>query len=286
MSKIPSTFFDGKKYIAFFDLDGTLLNRKLEITPKTIEAIKNWQKKGNYFVISTGRPDVFVRYKCQKAGLRPTYIISFNGAIILNESGELLFESVIDTNFINEIAHFCNENKLNFRAMQRNNVYHNWPIEQETKFQTYLDEYFIERTEGITMYDHFRSEFEPRHKVLKFIIYIERNDEKSTKMINELINKYGNEHNFAWSLSHDDVSYLEITRKNADKGLAVKFVADQMNISLEQTISFGDSGNDEFMLKTTHYSIAPKNATKDALRGAKYQSPKTNDEDFIVDILK
>ena len=44
------------KKIFFSDLDGTLLNDKKEITPKTYKAIQDWMDNGNILVLSSGRP--------------------------------------------------------------------------------------------------------------------------------------------------------------------------------------------------------------------------------------
>ena len=52
--------------IAFFDVDGTLINvphQLLKPTKRTIEALKDFQKQGNYIVVASARgamPDVMV----------------------------------------------------------------------------------------------------------------------------------------------------------------------------------------------------------------------------------
>jgi hydroxymethylpyrimidine pyrophosphatase-like HAD family hydrolase len=40
----------------FFDFDGTLLDSKNKIPPKTLEALKICRKKGIYIFPTTGRP--------------------------------------------------------------------------------------------------------------------------------------------------------------------------------------------------------------------------------------
>ena len=41
--------------IFFFDLDGTLLTTKKDISPRTMDALKKFTDAGNYFCINTGR---------------------------------------------------------------------------------------------------------------------------------------------------------------------------------------------------------------------------------------
>ena len=73
-----------KGKIFFFDLDGTLLNSKKEITPLTRNALKEFTKQGNHFCISTGRSLLSAKniYKKLNLDLKGSYLIGFNSSQI------------------------------------------------------------------------------------------------------------------------------------------------------------------------------------------------------------
>lgn len=53
--------------------------------------------------------------------------------------------------------------------------------------------------------------------------------------------------------------FLDVLPNRASKGLAVEYVADQLNIPLEQVIAAGDSGNDFSMLEVAGLAIVVAN---------------------------
>ncbi|MBO7369105.1 MAG: HAD-IIB family hydrolase, partial [Clostridia bacterium] len=65
------------------DIDGTLLNKKSELTDRTIRAIKAATAKGVYFVLSTGRPYQGIAGLVNKLGIENMTHILYNGAMVM-----------------------------------------------------------------------------------------------------------------------------------------------------------------------------------------------------------
>ena len=65
------------------DMDGTLLNDKNEITPYTIEIIRQAAAQGLIFSICTGRPIQGVERYQKQLGIQGP-VITYNGAMILS----------------------------------------------------------------------------------------------------------------------------------------------------------------------------------------------------------
>lgn len=63
-----------------------------------------------------------------------------------------------------------------------------------------------------------------------------------------------------YSIAISKPFFLEITKLGIDKGVAVKKLADTLNISIEEVIAVGDSFNDLPMLKAAGTSVAVDNA--------------------------
>ena len=77
------TIMDDLK-IVFSDVDGTLLDSRQEITPRTLRALKLLQKKEIPFVIISARSPSGIEPIVRKYGLRCS-IVSYSGSVILNE---------------------------------------------------------------------------------------------------------------------------------------------------------------------------------------------------------
>lgn len=56
---------------------------------------------------------------------------------------------------------------------------------------------------------------------------------------------------------------VEINHVDATKGKGIKRVIEQLNMSIEDTICFGDGMNDYDMMKTCHRSVAMGNACEE-----------------------
>jgi Cof subfamily protein (haloacid dehalogenase superfamily) len=63
-------------------------------------------------------------------------------------------------------------------------------------------------------------------------------------------------------------TYLEVTDPRADKGSALRFIADRLGISLAETAAIGDSDNDAPMLRIAGASFAVAGATEAARQAA------------------
>ena len=75
---------------AIFDVDGTLLDSRQEITPRTLRALKLLQKKEIPFVIISARSPSGIEPIVRKYGLRCS-IVSYSGSLILNEERQIIY---------------------------------------------------------------------------------------------------------------------------------------------------------------------------------------------------
>ncbi|MBP5372613.1 MAG: HAD-IIB family hydrolase, partial [Clostridia bacterium] len=77
------------------DIDGTLLNKKSELTDRTIRAIKAATAKGVYFVLSTGRPYQGIAGLVKKLGIENMPHILYNGAMV-TIGGKIVYSLTLD----------------------------------------------------------------------------------------------------------------------------------------------------------------------------------------------
>lgn len=65
---------------------------------------------------------------------------------------------------------------------------------------------------------------------------------------------------------------IEVTHKDAQKGIALQYYADTLGISMDEVFVIGDNSNDVSMLKLAGYSVAMGNANQEAMQTAKYKT--------------
>lgn len=79
--------------------------------------------------------------------------------------------------------------------------------------------------------------------------------------------------------------WMDIMNNGTHKGKALNELQQQLGISVEETMVFGDYMNDIEMLKLAKYSFAMKNAHPSVKEVARYEAP-SNDEDGVLQIIK
>jgi Cof subfamily protein (haloacid dehalogenase superfamily) len=80
-------------------------------------------------------------------------------------------------------------------------------------------------------------------------------------------------------------TYLEILPVGSSKGVALEFVAAQLEVPLSQVIAVGDNLNDLEMLRTAGLGVAMGNAPE-AVRAAADLVTRTNDEEGLRDVIE
>ena len=99
----------GKIRLAALDMDGTLFNNKLEITPKTQAAIKAAIASGAQVVISTGRPYIGLPVDTlTELGIR--YAITANGSAIYRlPEKECIFSNCMRPETVAQSSAICRQ---------------------------------------------------------------------------------------------------------------------------------------------------------------------------------
>ena len=94
------------------DFDGTLYRNRI-ITDRDKNAILQWQKDGNAFGIVTGRGRDILETAAEH-GIKLDYAIAYNGALVLNEKGEVLYEDWFQRGIAKEYYDFAYSTEYQF----------------------------------------------------------------------------------------------------------------------------------------------------------------------------
>ena len=80
--------------------------------------------------------------------------------------------------------------------------------------------------------------------------------------------------------------FLEVMTKGVGKGPGILWLADKLGIPHEQTMAFGDSMNDETMIRQCGYSVAMSNGLDYIKDVASFVTRFDNNNDGIADFIE
>ncbi len=275
------------------DLDGTLIKSDDTLEEKTFHTLKGCIDNGIEFIIATGRDinmvvDFLDRYH-------------FNCDLILNNGAQYCNRNQT----INEIYPMDNQAFINVASILNDHGYllaiHTnqgkyslvdsdefWDYHMKLLLHSYgspLPQKTFTTREGYLRDFHY--EKEPKDIIDKGLQVLKIDarhlDAYSVKGVKEQLN------NDALDISSSYEDNIEITSYLSNKGKLLEKVILEKGYKKDEIAVFGDGENDSYMLKSFHYSFAPKNAGNAAKNAATYNLSLTSEEGAVyegIEILK
>jgi Cof subfamily protein (haloacid dehalogenase superfamily) len=227
------------------DLDGTLLNKKHEVSEENKAAIREIVAKGVTATIATGRMySSALPYAKQLEVDVP--IITYNGAMIKSVSGEVIFESYLDPKIVSEIYEFCVEHGWYIQAYADDVLYFK---DHDAKAKSYE---VLAGLNGVALGDKL---YEVTEKIPKMLIITD--NEAETDAIVPVLQAHFKDRIFATKSNPD---YIEIVNPSVNKSAALDLLIEKLHLTKDEVLAIGDSNNDLPMLKTAGFSVAMGNA--------------------------
>ena len=278
------------------DMDGTLLNSKDKISPKTKDALIECQKNGIKIVLASGR-----NYGRIKPYLEELHLEKFGG-LLIEINGIAIYDMSTNQRTILRQMHedevhpvFSYLMNLNAESIA---VYdeglfdympdHILTMKQKLRLSLDLPEdypwtagswsWFWDMRNGYPCQKYIEKVEEIDCPINKFQILQE------TDILNEieekLIHKYGDH----FEVFRTTPRQIEMGPKGYTKGDTLARLMKNFGWSKDEVFVFGDGGNDISMFKQTNYSFAMGQALESVKNEAKYIT-LSNDEDGIYEAL-
>ena len=262
-----------------FDLDDTLLNDNRQIDEETVLALRECANRGIYIVLCSGRAEdailPFVR-RLEIAGKESgRYLIAINGCSIfdLHERKQIYCRKV-DSDILlrtNEIAESWG---LRTEVYTSDTIYYR----EETKWTKLDVDLCGLKGQIVEDYDSFLKT--PFTKML-----VPGEPELLQKLQTELRKEFGDRAVIFVSKPY----FLEILPPACGKGEAVDWLANHIAEKAGKqilTMGFGDSMNDESLIRRATWGVAMSNGFKEIRDIADYVTQKDNNHNGIADFLK
>lgn len=278
------------------DMDGTLLNSKDKISPKTKDALIKCQKNGIKIVLASGR-----NYGRIKPYLEELHLEKFGG-LLIEINGIAIYDMSTNQRTILRQMHedevhpvFSYLMNLNAEsiAVYDEGLFDYMPdhiLTMKQKLRLSLDlaedypwtagawSWFWDMRNGYPCQKYIEKVEEIDCPINKFQILQE------TDILNEieekLIHKYGDR----FEVFRTTPRQIEMGPKGYTKGDTLVRLMKNFGWSKDEVFVFGDGGNDISMFKQTNYSFAMGQALESVKNEAKYIT-LSNDEDGIYEAL-
>lgn len=221
--------------LAFFDLDGTLLNEKSQVTPEIAASMQQLRKNNVLPIIATGRTESEIQTIKQASGI--TSNIVMNGAFIRIDGHEVysdtltkelcgkMYEAALDQgdqlSYYNETGYWCTG------------------INQELH----------------GAYDYVHSPL-PAVQPLRYL-----NERVNMMLVLGVDNKTYYQTAFPELTFYQNTPFsIDVVKNGTSKGTGVKTLLERMDLQGIPTYAFGDGNNDFALLEACDHKIAMGNA--------------------------
>ena len=242
-----------RKYqLIAFDMDGTLLNKHNKVSELTAEAIKEASEAGKSVVISTGRSFSEVKpYMDQLQNVR--YAIMESGALVYDFKEEKILKRVtFSPETLKQLEEVSHHEEMFLQCMSDG--------------KSLIDQGFVDWLSAMSV-NNFREFVDLCETIVEDV----RAEMLAAPESFEKVNFY---HLSALTLQRtmervkgidaeaalSAAVSLEMSPPGISKGTALKELAGQIGIPVEETIAVGDSDNDRTMLETAGLAVAMGNA--------------------------
>lgn len=256
------------------DIDSTLINNKRELTPRTKADIEKLHAKGYYFGLASGRPlDELDKYA-------PNWGLSFECDVLIGMNGSEIWDGIHKE----EHSYF----KLKKEWMKE-------IIEMMHQFDSncflYRDGYILaqkmnkmmEKTAGTSNKEIVLAKDDSD-------FYCEENAKLMFRVSEEtmpILEQYAQEHPSPnYSAFKTQTTLFEFADKRVNKGWGLQKLCEMIDMPLECVAAFGDTSNDNEMLKVAGLGVCMLNGSDDTKACADEITEYSNDEDGLAIYLE
>lgn len=233
-----------------FDMDGTVLYDKNEISPKLQGILKKALDQGIYVVPCTGRG--LCEMPCTLTEIGITHTATANGALVRDErKDQILYTNLIPWEMAADIYHELKKIDAFVTVHIDGLVYFKGDNEQMVRDMYHLLDY-------IPVHTTMDAEMLVREKQrdLEKVYARARTPEEFDKIMQVIDGKY------PLFYSSSAVGNMEFSALDCSKGTALAWLCDHLGVDPSQVVAFGDGENDKEMLRFAGIGVAMGNGNE------------------------
>lgn len=256
------------------DIDSTLTTSDHVLTDKTKQIINELHNRGIYFGIASGRPLDEIAKKSNLWGFDYDFdiLIGMNGSELWDNIQQKEFGYYkLKPNWIKEILDLMSRFEANYF------IYKNGYLLSKRIDEMMLRSAKSSNKEIVTVKDNREFYAEENAKIMfrvkeeimpEIELFLENHESKYYKGFKT------------------QTTLMEFADRRISKAYALQQFCTMNNISLDEVISFGDTTNDNEMLKVSGLGVCMMNGSDDTKAIADVITEKSNDEDGFADYIE
>lgn len=252
-----------KRKLFAFDIDGTLLNSHKEILDSTVTSLDKLRKNGHIVMVATGRSRFLIQDILNKLELE-NYIVCNGSAAFLNH--QQVYKNTLNSKSLQRLIKSLNEKKIDIAVTSLDGIRRTSSIDVP------------KMSEAMISIGGSHPEFDSNYAV--------------ENEIYQGLAFYGEEIEHKFEVEFPEFRFVrwheycvDVIPEMGSKAVTILKLAEKLNISREDIITFGDGNNDLEMLKLSGVGIAMGNASKEVKQAADMIT-ESNDNDGIYRALK
>jgi len=254
-----------------FDLDGTVLQRNLRITRKTVSALRDLRERGMPLVVATGRRFEDARKYAERLGFaEEDPVICYGGSMVRTINGETLLHRTLPR-------------ELGVEVLE-------WAASRDLHARVFVDGGIVTSPDTPAAMEHLRSYAEPGLSTVESPAdWLMQGGDEPTKLVivdhpddiggwlQEARSTFAGRLFVTRSLPH----YVEVGGLEGTKSKALEFLCERWGIGRERVLAFGDADNDIDMLRFAGRGVAVGGMTGEVREAADEVVPGV-DEDGVA----
>ncbi|MBJ6360972.1 Cof-type HAD-IIB family hydrolase [Paenibacillus sp. GCM10012307] len=241
--------------IAFFDIDGTLVNEEKQIPQDAIAAIHELKARGVEAVIATGRAPYFFKPIADELGI-DSYV-SLNGAYVVYK-GKAIFKRAIPRDSMEQLVRHAASNN-HFLVFEGEQFYYS-NTEDHPFMLSSVDSLKVDRP-------HYDPAFWESSEVFQVFLHCGEAEEHLY---------IGSIPSLRFVRWHPNA--MDVLPTDGSKALGIQYLLESLGIKPEEAVAFGDGLNDKEMLEYVGLGIAMGNSHPELLVHADYVTTSVDEE--------
>jgi Cof subfamily protein (haloacid dehalogenase superfamily) len=252
------------------DVDGTLVTKAKELTPRSIEAVRQLGLKGIAFAITSSRPPKGLARLIEPLNLS-TPIAGFNGGMIVDRTQRVLRQHALAPDVTRNALDRLDAAGVDIWFFSGND----WLVRKSDGAYVSHEEMTIGYPPILV--DNFDTAIGTATK----IVGVSEDFDRLVRCEAEMRAALDSEASIALSQNY----YLDITHLLANKGTAVMALSELLHIPTSEIATIGDMSNDVRMFEKSGFSIAMGNAS-DAVKAQARATTGTNEADGFAQAVE
>lgn len=260
--------------IVFLDVDGTLVNYRLDTPPSAVPAIRQARSLGHQVVLTTGRSRAEMPQDIWDIGFDG--MIGGNGMYV-EFQGEVLHDRALAADLTSELVEWMQSRRLGFYLESRNGLFANEYLLPEAA-RVIHGENTKEHRDTVSRQLHGVAVVDQLHRddVAKISFVLGHDDYRQAQQ------EFGDRVKIStWSATGKGPEFGEFALPGVDKIHAINDLLATLE-GIERTVAIGDAASDQAMIEAADVGIAVGNGEEKIKQVADLVVPDVDDDGLAI----